>query len=60
MEKGLEVNGSEIPGQMQIKCYILADDLEEREKNQNKYLQTCDVVCIYNRDADQMLSVQKR
>jgi hypothetical protein len=28
LEKGLEVNGSEMFAPMQIKCYILADDLE--------------------------------
>lgn len=45
---------------MQLKCYILADDLEERESNRNKYLQTCDIVCLYNRDINLMLGVQKR
>ena len=54
------MNGSEISAQIELKKYNLADDIFEIQQLKNKVLQTCDIVCIYNKDSAQMLSVQKR
>ena len=38
----------------------MADNLNKLDKLKNKMLLTSDIICIYNKDSNKMLSVEKR
>ena len=58
--KGIEVNGSEIPTQLKINCYLTHEDYKKNEESQDKYLQNGDIISIFNRETGSTLTISSR